>query len=204
MWRNSYYNHIVTLNLVWAAEQVIELFLPALCRTLFMFSLSWNVNWVPPCAETLANPAASILPSKRSNFKSAHGAQCRIRILQHLADACGIFSVHSIVTYLQSNCAPPHKKKKSCCLPIFQSKWRAFERRTKHLTETHCFRRHSQVCQTILFSLLLRKMFSRVLPVFKKSDYMKLRHNLRGDYRNTVCIMGLILLFKLISTQYMQ
>lgn len=123
--------HIVTLNLVWAAEQVIELFLPALCRTLFMFSLSWNVNWVPPCAETLANPAASILPSKRSNFKSAHGAQCRIRILQQLADARGIFSVHSIVTYLQRNCAhpptPPKKEKKSCCLPIIQSKWRSVQ-----------------------------------------------------------------------------
>lgn len=104
--------HIVTLNLVWAAEQVIELFLLALCRTLFMFSLSWNVNWVPLCAGTLANPAASILPSKRSNFKSAHGAQCRIRILQHLADARGIVSVRSIVTYLQRNCAPPRPKKK--------------------------------------------------------------------------------------------
>lgn len=102
----------MTLNLVWAAEQVIELFLPALCRTLFMFSLSWNVNWVPPCAETLANPAASTLPSKRSNFKSAHGAQCRIRILQHLADARGIFSVHSIVAYLQRNRATPHPRQK--------------------------------------------------------------------------------------------
>lgn len=121
--------HIVTLNLVWAAEQVIELFLPALCRTLFMFSLSWNVNWVPPCAETLASPAASILPSKRSNFKSAHGAQCRIKILQHLADARGIFSVHSIVAYLQRNRAPTpaKKRKKSCCLPIIQSKWRSVQ-----------------------------------------------------------------------------
>lgn len=45
--------HPVTLNLVWAVKQVMVLFLPALCRTLFMFSLSWNVDWVSPeCRNT--------------------------------------------------------------------------------------------------------------------------------------------------------
>lgn len=37
---------LVTLNLVWAVTQVM--FLPALCRSLFMFSLSWNVDRVSP------------------------------------------------------------------------------------------------------------------------------------------------------------
>lgn len=40
--------HLVTLNLLWAVKQVMVLFLPALCRTLFMFSLSWKVDWVFP------------------------------------------------------------------------------------------------------------------------------------------------------------
>lgn len=45
--------HLVILNLVWAVKQVMVLILPALCRTLFMFSLSWNVDWVSPeCRNT--------------------------------------------------------------------------------------------------------------------------------------------------------
>lgn len=68
--------HLVTLNLVWALQQVTALFLPALWGTLSMFSLSWNVDWVShECQKTLAHPAASILPAKHSRFRSAAGAE---------------------------------------------------------------------------------------------------------------------------------
>lgn len=152
----------------------------------------------PPSAETLANPAASILPSKHSNLKSAPGVECNIRILWHFADTRGIISAHYCHRLPEelSNVPPKNRMLPPPTL-LLPSKLRSMQ----PSEEPNKWQTPSS--PLALSSLSHHLVFSVTEGVFNSPAHVsKIRlqqinaYSLRGLLKCRVCIMRLVLLFQ--------